>query len=493
MSVCFELPQESENALAIKIREQVIKKLSECKSEEELKNALLTILSQNNETLSLDKIQTKNETLNRLENLLVCQLADNTTDGLTQTQIELSSLIRNTVDLICNPPELRIPYPYPVLDLSDDFLNKLLLSLLRLVIKILFSILKKLLNILIEICNSGLTALNAFNSQNIANIIKNSIGEEVGSSFIEDVFKLFNVNSDGTIIIIQEDGEICADQQQADAFGSNMGNISNLLDDLSSVLTPVEICSLLNGRANDLTFQVVEEILNFEYPTIRRNLNTRAKIESLFKILGSRNDPSICELIEANAETIISRPELCFTEDAEQIRRGILEDKQIPEEEIRNQLQKERERNKKNLEKISELVASVRTNPDKIFGEVPNIFCKNGSPGLFGLDDLPSLKKSVSETFDASFNPFFISFSGSTNNFKDSIVYSEEIPVSGSDVSKVLKKFISLTITTEDGDTKIIKDSISSKFMQKVTSGQYILCDQFGNTSDIAILNYYKD
>ncbi len=129
MSVCFELPQESENALAIKIREQVIKKLSECKSEEELKNALLTILSQNNETLSLDKIQTKNETLNRLENLLVCQLADNTTDGLTQTQIELSSLIRNTVDLICNPPELRIPYPYPVLDLSDDFLNKLLLSL----------------------------------------------------------------------------------------------------------------------------------------------------------------------------------------------------------------------------------------------------------------------------------------------------------------------------------------------------------------------------
>jgi hypothetical protein len=488
MSVCFELSQESENALAIKIREQVLKKLSECKTEEEIKKTLVNILSENDDKIDFEKIQDGNETISRLDNFLACSL-QGSKDELTQTQIQLSDILKNAVDIICNPPQIVIPYPYPIFDLSDDFLKKLLIALLRIAIRILFSILKKILSLLLEICNSGLAVSNQFGSVNMANLIKNSIGEEVGNSFIGDVFNAFGINSDGTTIpeAIQADGTICNDQQ--DNIQS-LRNVQQLLDDLSFMLTPVEICSLLNGRATDSVFQIVEELLIFEYPTVRSRINTRSKIENLFITLGSRNDPAICNLIEQNAETILTNPELCFTSDAEALRRNILENKNIPEEEIRNQLQKERERNKLNLQKVAELAAITRSSPNNIFGEPPNVFCKNNSPGLFNIDDMPSFKESLSETFDDIFDPFFTTYSRNSISYTDCVVTSEEKPINN---PKIIKKFITITITTEDGETEVIENSINSKFMQKVSTGHYIVSDQFGNTDQNSVKNAYEN
>lgn len=482
MSVCFELPQESENALAIKIKEQVFKKLAECKTEDELKRTLVGILSENESELDLEKIQSGNETLSRLDNFLACSLTE-PADNLTETQIQLSELLKNAAELICNPPELTIPYPFPIFDLSDDFLKKLLVALLRLAIKILFSILKKLLSLLIDICNSGLAALNGYGATNIAKIINDSIGEEIGNSFVEEVFDAFGINTDGTAATTIQVGEPCDDNISINpAQTQALKDINSLLDDLSFMLTPVEVCSLLNGKANDTTLQVVEELLTFEYPIVKSKINSRNKIESLFKTLGSRNDPAICDLIEQNAQTIISSPELCFTTDAEGIRRRILEDKNIPEEEIKNQLQKERERNKANLEKVAELAAAVRTNPDKIFGDAPNIFCKEGSPGLFGVNDLPSFKESLSETFDATFDRFFTTYTRSADTFAGYVISSEEKTVSN---PKVLRKFEPfITYTDEEGTEHSIKNSPNQDFMLKISTGQFTLCDQDGNIQD---------
>lgn len=490
MSVCFELPQESENALAIKIKEQVFKKLAECKTEDELKRTLVGILSENESELDLEKIQSGNETLSRLDNFLVCSLTE-PADNLTETQIQLSELLKNAAELICNPPELTIPYPFPIFDLSDDFLKKLLVALLRLAIKILFSILKKLLSLLIDICNSGLAALNGYGATNIAQIINDSIGEEIGNSFVEEVFDAFGINTDGTAATIIQVGEPCDDDSGINpAQTQGLKDINNLLDDLSFMLTPVEVCSLLNGKANDTTLQVVEELLTFEYPIVKSKINSRNKIESLFKTLGSRNDPAICDLIEQNAQTIISSPELCFTTDAEGIRRRILEDKNIPEEEIKNQLQKERERNKANLEKVAELAAAVRTNPDKIFGDAPNIFCKEGSPGLFGVNDLPSFKDSLSETFDATFDRFFTTYTRSADTFAGYVISSEEKAVTN---PKALRKFEPfIAYTDEEGTEHSIKNSPNQDFMLKISTGQYTICDKDGNTDNNKLKDAYK-
>ena len=47
MSFCIELEQESENALALKLKEEVIEKLFTSKNTENFKENLLQILSEN--------------------------------------------------------------------------------------------------------------------------------------------------------------------------------------------------------------------------------------------------------------------------------------------------------------------------------------------------------------------------------------------------------------------------------------------------------------
>ena len=51
MSVCFEINQPSENALAIKIRDKILDKIKDCKTEEELQETLLSIFNENDERL----------------------------------------------------------------------------------------------------------------------------------------------------------------------------------------------------------------------------------------------------------------------------------------------------------------------------------------------------------------------------------------------------------------------------------------------------------
>ena len=110
MSVCFELQQESENALAIKIREQVLDKISACKSEEELKRTIVKIIQDNDEQIDLEKIQESNEISRIADSLIACSIETNP-DNLNQTQIQIGELLKNAIDLICNPPTFTIPYP----------------------------------------------------------------------------------------------------------------------------------------------------------------------------------------------------------------------------------------------------------------------------------------------------------------------------------------------------------------------------------------------
>ena len=123
MPVCFELQQESENALAIKIREQVLNKISACKSEEELKKTIVKILQDNDDQIDIEKIQDSNEISRITDNFLACSLESNP-DNLNETQIQIGELLKNAIDLICNPPTFDIPYPFPIIDISAEFLKQ---------------------------------------------------------------------------------------------------------------------------------------------------------------------------------------------------------------------------------------------------------------------------------------------------------------------------------------------------------------------------------
>lgn len=487
MSVCFELTQESENALAIRIRDAVFQKLKDCTSEEQLREELLAILRDNDETLDLEKLQTDEDLTRILDSFVACSVTT-VPDNLDGKTVQIGDFLRNAIDTICTPPTLSIPYPLPTIDLTDDFLNKLLLALVRLAINILLSIIKKLLSLIIDICNTGLNSLNGYGIDNISKIIADSVGQGVSQSFIGEVFNSFGINTDGTsaILTIGEEEE-CTDETFREAV-SNVKSVSKFLDDLSMMATPVELCSLLNNKANDSTLLMVEELLTFEYPEIKKRLNNRSKIITLFKTLGSRSDPSICQLIEDNSEKVISRPDLCFSGDMMQVRKNLLKERNLTDDQIKNVLDKERQKVKTNLEKVSQLAAAIRTNPDRIFGEPPNIFCKGNQSGLFNLDDMPSLKDSLNDGIDVSFNMFATVYSSNSSNFVSNILstYSQvnlEEPI--------IQKFSDKFIIDNDGEEQLIENSINDKFLQRTSNGRFTLCDEFGRTDKDSLLDYY--
>jgi hypothetical protein len=486
MSVCFELTQESENALAIKLREQILNKIKESKTEKELQQTLLNILRDNDEELDLEKIQNGDEVSRLLNNFLVCSL-ESTPDNLDSYQVQLGSLIQNAVDLACNPPSFSIPYPYPTIDDTKDFTNKLLLALLRLAINILLSIIKKLLALIVEICTSGLSRFNNYSDLSFADAITNAIGDEIEQSFIADVFRAFGIDENGHSTEIIQVGEDCEDQTEPTAV---LKDINKFLDDLSMMATPVEVCSLLNNKANETTFLVVEELLEFEYPEMRKRLNNRSKISGLFKTLGTRTDPSFCAIIEQNSEQIIAAPELCFSQDVNTVRESLLKERNLTNEEIKDVLNQERQRTRRNLEKLSELSTAIKTNPNKILGETPEIFCKGSEPGLVSIDDMPSLKQAVQQTIDSTFNTFAYVYNLNSSNFVNNIL---EVKITENTTEPILRKFIDTTAVDNNGDVQILENSLNPKFMQRVAANQFTLCDPFGRTDQDSLIDYYEE
>lgn len=492
MSVCFEIEQESENALAIRIRDLVFEKLKDCTTEEQLKDALLKILSENDDTLDIEKIQNDKEVSYILDSFVACSV-DTNLDNLDGRKVQIADLLKNAINTICNPPTFSIPYPFPIFDLSADFLEKIKLALIRLAIKILISIIKKLLSLIIDICNSGLASLNGYGINNITNILTDSIGGELSQSFIGEVFNSFGINTDGTAasLTIGEEEE-CTDPLATDddfrEAVSNIKNVNKFLDDLSMMATPVELCSLLNNKANESTFLVVEELLRFEYPEIRKRLHNRTKIAGLFKTLGSRSDPAICQLVEDNAELITSSPDICFTTNAMQIREGLLKERNLSDDEIKKIIKQERDRNKKNFEKLNQLAAAINTNPNKILGEPPNIFCKGNESGIVSLEDMPSLKESISEGLDISFNTFAYVFDLNSSNFVDDVLVNKSTI---NLLDPIIPKFIDKTIIDDEGETQVLENSLNDKFLQRVSNGKFTLCDYYGRTDKESLLDYY--
>jgi hypothetical protein len=489
MSVCFELPQESENSLAIKLREQIFDKIKNCKDEKEITQTLLNVLKDNDDVLDIEKIQESQEVSRLLDNFVVCAI-ENSPDNLDSTQIQLGSLLKNAVDLVCNPPTFSIPYPYPTVDITGDFTNKLLLALLRLAIKIILSIIKKLLSLISEICGSGLSNLNSYGFANIGSIIANSIGEEVSQSFVGDVFRSFGIDANGHSLIVETVGEEIPCEDNDRQAASIIKDINKFLDDLSMMATPVELCSLLNNKASETTFQVVEELLKFEYPEIQKRLNNRTKIASLFATLGNRVDPSICQIIEDNADVIQSAPEICFTNDIMTVRENLLKERKLTDQQIKDVINQERQRVIKDLQKLAELSTAIKTNPDSILGEPPDIFCKGKKPGLVNMNDMPSLKESINSSLDSIFNTVAYVFNLNSSNFPNNIIQTS-VKINQND--KVIKKFIDSTIIDNNGDIQIIENSLNTKFMQRVASGQFALCDENGNIDKESLINYYED
>lgn len=481
---CFDLEDTPENILAIKIKEDIIDKLVACSSETEVKNVLNQVITDNYESLDIEQLRLGSASIGPVIDSFVACALDETSENLLDTQITVADLLKNAIDLLCDPPSFNIPAPFPIIDISAEFLKQLLIALLRLVMKIILSILKKLLQLILEICSGNYS----FDGQSLLQAISDSVagGINEGIDYINDTFAAFGIDANGVAATSIINGEGC--QPPADVNTEVVKSSIDFMNDLSSVLTPVEICNFLENIPTEQSFQVVEELMKFEYPQMAAVFNSRTKIRSLFKTLGKRVDPKICKVIRDNAEKITSQPELCFTEDANEIRKALLKKRDLSDEEIENLLSKERERQTANLAQVADLLASIRTDPNKLLGGTPNIFCKGGSPGIITMEQMPSLQENLNSATNYVFNMYATTFMKELLTYQSALLSQQKTL---NTTAPVLQKFVTLTIIDKDGALQVLENTINSVFSQKVAQGTYELCNKDGNTDIDSLINAY--
>jgi len=481
---CFDLEDTPENILAIKIKEDIIDKLVACSSETEVKNVLNQVITDNYESLDIEQLRLGSASIGPVIDSFVACALDETNENLLDTQITVADLLKNAIDLLCDPPSFNIPAPFPIIDISAEFLKQLLIALLRLVMKIILSILKKLLQLILEICSGNYS----FDGQSLLQAISDSVagGINEGIDYINDTFAAFGIDANGVAATSIINGEGC--QPPADVNTEVVKSSIDFMNDLSSVLTPVEICNFLENIPTEQSFQVVEELMKFEYPQMAAVFNSRTKIRSLFKTLGKRVDPKICKVIRDNAEKITSQPELCFTEDANEIRKALLKKRDLSDEEIENLLTKERERQTANLAQVADLLASIRTDPNKLLGGTPNIFCKGGSPGIITMEQMPSLQENLNSATNYVFNMYATTFMKELLTYQSALLSQQKTL---NTTAPVLQKFVTLTIIDKDGALQVLENTINSVFSQKVAQGTYELCNKDGNTDIDSLINAY--
>jgi hypothetical protein len=487
---CFDLEQLPENALASKIKNDVIDKLLKCSTKDEVKDVLNTIITDNYDNLDIEAIRTGDAPVGAiLDSFIACSLEESTKD-YTSTQVQVGDLLKNAIDLVCNPPSFNIPVPFPIIDISADFLKQLLLAILKLAIKIILSVLKKLLQLIIDICASGATLQNPFGGLDVTDTINNSFLGVIDDSnnYINDIFAAFGIDSNGypaTSILNGENS--CNDESAIDT--TIIKSTSQFLDDISSILTPMEMCNLFDNNANDQTFKAIEELIKYEHPNMGIVFNNRTKIKELFKLLSKKIDPTLCEAIRNNADKIVNNPELCLTEDGRQIRKNLLQKRNLSDEQIESLLDKEREKQKANLEKITNILASIKTDPNSIFGDQQDIFCKSGQPGLISMEQMPSLKSNMTITTDFIYNIFTITFLKEIS-FYGSILVTQEKIVNEDD--PVIPKFTTLSIQDSEGNTQTITNTLNPTFLQRTSFGSFSLCDKNGKTSSSDLKSFYS-
>ena len=482
---CYNLPND---VLAKKLKNDLFDKLVSCTSEQEVQDKLVEIVREkiNNGLIDPQKIRTLDSVGDAVTLLYACSVEEQL-PNFADVDVSVSDALQEVVSFICNLPHFELPelaFQFP--DLHEGIIDALVNSLLQFAIQLLISLMSELLEIIIDFCNNGASSLT-FGAANLIDIIEKSISKvnnltENINDFLNTVFSLFGINFDGTIAQIEQlNPDVCVEDQIA----TSGKNVQNFLNDISFSLTPSEICSLINSNPTNETIEIIKEIIEFEYPQFMTVLNTNDKIVSLFSTLGRIVDPKICDKLES----IGRNPNVCVSEEADKLRESFLARKQglddlpLTNEQIKNELEKERKRNKDRFERVAETVIAIKRSPNSVFENAQkSLFCSNNTKGIFTMKMAPVLTHSAKKIINKTFGQVQTNFLKESNNFSTLFVKTDRVidtqRENGVLVPKTIPKYTNFIL-----NGRIVKNVLNPEFVQATAVYPPVYCDELGNTS----------
>ena len=104
------------------------------------------------------------------------------------------------------------------------------------------------------------------------------------------------------LLVMQDAAKVMDDLDiPSDAFP----DVSDLFDQLANILTPAELCSLLDASADAETLTIVLELVQKSFPDLERYFRNEADVSMFFMLLGKFVDPELCNKISNTSNIII--------------------------------------------------------------------------------------------------------------------------------------------------------------------------------------------
>lgn len=191
---------------------------------------------------------------------------------------------------------------------------------------------------------------------------------------------------------------------------------TSFIDDLFNVLTPVEICELLEGNPSEKTLEIAQSLLKRLYPEL--GLETKSQIVNFFQTLGNFINFQLCRdiLDEQIPDTDLKVEDFLCEDENDSLREELLRQKgEMTEDQIKEQLAKDKER-KEQL--ADQLLAALENGPLADNFKAPDLFCAKDSnkPGAASFVD-ESFSLMLRETLEGLFGAVSTSFNKEGNEF----------------------------------------------------------------------------
>tara|TARA_R100001463_G_scaffold14696_3_gene38552 strand:+ start:2396 stop:9823 length:7428 start_codon:yes stop_codon:yes gene_type:complete len=164
-----------------------------------------------------------------------------------------------------------------------------------------------------------------------------------------------------------------------------VSDLQNLLQVLSSILRPTEICSLLAGEATQLVLSICLTIIRQreEFLLLSEYLNTTDAVKKFFIGLGKYANKSICSTAVSDLSLISL---LCENELNQRAYCEVLQKKGFTPEECQEIIEENNNDDQQKLKTLTEILSAENIS-DYFQERLPEVFCNADEPGLAPVND----------------------------------------------------------------------------------------------------------
>ena len=393
----------------------------------------------------------------------LAQFVDNLPKQLFQkgglTKIKAGA--KNIAPKLPVPPTLGFPDSLSTNDLLKDFTDALVKAIMESIIQTLVALIDAVMADILKYCedtpdffpkpnpnaDAGLAGIfgenNIFNSpdkpvgntplnddkpgepEGTLSTMAGALSNKEGSSIDNDINSLIN----------GDPNKMAKAMRALGIPPSRLQDITNLFEDLTKFLFPLETCSLLSGEPSIQVLSSVQFLIEEKYETLAIYLNSKSKIKRLFHLLGENIELEICNLI---VRDITPSEAVCSSLVSTDAKRQVLASKGFSDDQIEKMIRNEDSIRTARLEEIAELL----TNPDALQDRTPSIFDKAGHTPQDVLEITDDMFQTIVDTYRVPlvqeldrFKNSLITSSPQLDSFKDSLIMT--MPADNLDTRRV--------------------------------------------------------